>query len=193
VPICAELNSAVLIQERTVVHPAFRGLGLTKDLLPTCVTTQRVLLTHSALARYVPFHRRSGFHQVDHPSAQPLPAQRELVRVLRAADPSVNPNSVDSVRAVVRRMSTVERARLLECARVAFIAMNTRFVRFLAGVAELRVAEHQQARLRAFLTAVAAAAGVDDEELLAGFVESCAPFEVAGYARPLIQPMAQAG
>lgn len=183
VVLCGELNRTVLVQERTVVHPAFRGLGLTHRLVPTRITGQRLLFTHSAMGRFVPFQVHSGFERVDHPSARPLPAQLDMLRVLEYGLPNVNPNSLDSVRLAVTALAPSHRAKLLEYAQRAFIGMNLRFTEFLAGLADVKADRLRLTQLASFLAVVAGSVPVDDIEALAAFAESCAPFEVAGFAR----------
>jgi ABC-type lipoprotein export system ATPase subunit len=185
VALCGDLNRSVLVQERTVVHPAFRGIGLTHRLVPTRITGQRLLFTHSAMGRFVPFHMHSGFERVDHPSARPLPAQLDMLRVLKYGLPDVNPNSLDSVRLAVAALAPSHRAKLLEYAQRAFLGMNMRFADFLAGLAAVKVDRLRLTQLASFLAAISGSVPVDDTEVLAAFVESCAPFEVAGFARGL--------
>ncbi|HEY3868066.1 MAG TPA: hypothetical protein VGM10_06935 [Actinocrinis sp.] len=185
VALCGDLNRSVLVQERTVVHPAFRGIGLTHRLGPTRAAGHRLLFTHSAMGRFVPFHVHSGFDRVDHPSARPLPAQLDMLRVLKYGLPDVNPNSLDSVRLAVAALAPSHRAKLLEYAQRAYIGMNLRFAEFLAGLAAVKVDRLRLTQLASFLAAISGSVSADDAEMLATFVESCAPFEVAGFARGL--------
>lgn len=136
------------------------------------------------MAQFVPFHLKDGFSLVDHPSRTPLPAQRALVRALG----EVNPNLLEAVTRALEPLDTTERTEVLGHARKAFLQMNLRFVEFLGGLVERRPNPAEIRALTAFLLAAAYLVEVDDLPLLAGFVEGCAPFQVAGFVKPLPPP-----
>ncbi|MFG3284426.1 hypothetical protein [Streptomyces sp. NPDC048111] len=59
-----EVNAALTVSRRTVVHPVFRGLGLAGMLCDPALAEQPAVFIRSALGRFQPFPVRAGYAEV---------------------------------------------------------------------------------------------------------------------------------
>jgi ABC-type lipoprotein export system ATPase subunit len=75
------INKNICISSRVIVHPSFRGLGISK-LLSKQLPNKSFICTHSALERFFPFDRASGYIEIDHPSIVETSSQKKLTRKL---------------------------------------------------------------------------------------------------------------
>ncbi len=64
------INEKAVLSSRVIVHPAFRGLGLSKlmDFNKNQATSFQIVVSHSALAKYFPFDFSAGYKTYSHPS-----------------------------------------------------------------------------------------------------------------------------
>lgn len=64
------VNEKAVLSSRVIVHPAFRGLGLSGllDFKKNEKQNFRAIFSHSALAKYFPFDITSGYQTFNHPS-----------------------------------------------------------------------------------------------------------------------------
>lgn len=78
------LNETAVLSSRVVVHPVFRGLGISKkmDLSAENQKRFRKIFTHSALARYFPFDGAGGYRTLEHVSEKATPDQLALEKQL---------------------------------------------------------------------------------------------------------------
>lgn len=67
-PFFKEVNENLKINIRIIIHPAYRGIGLTKLLLNPTQLEYHYLESRTALGLYMPFHVSSGFEKIDNPT-----------------------------------------------------------------------------------------------------------------------------
>jgi ABC-type transport system involved in cytochrome c biogenesis ATPase subunit len=81
----AWINSRAVVSARVVVHPAFRGLGVSRLMDFPFAAHPKVLnvFTHSALARYFPFDCGGGYEVYQHPSEKRSDQQARFEFLLR--------------------------------------------------------------------------------------------------------------
>ncbi len=65
-----EVNEALTIARRTVVHPAFRSAGVAVMLCDPGLAARPVVFIRSALGRFQPFPLRAGYREVDVDTAE---------------------------------------------------------------------------------------------------------------------------
>ncbi|MGW6704160.1 hypothetical protein ACWGDE_04625 [Streptomyces sp. NPDC054956] len=187
------INESVLLQERVIVHPAFRGLSLNARMWPGTGTgagtgtgtgaaapERRIIFAQSALGRLFPFHLRAGYRSVPHPSETPVQEQIDLVTALRRHDPGLNPNSTQALAGLLGTLSEEDLSGIRELAAAAFVIATRRQIVFLA---ELAGVEAREADLEFVGRASLEAARTADPGSLAVMVETATPFRMAGFVR----------
>ncbi|GAB1824304.1 hypothetical protein [Herbidospora sp. RD11066] len=179
-PTLRAINDRLLSQERVIVHPAFRGLSLNALMWPG-EDGAKTLVAQSALGAFFPFNLRVGYRRVDHPSESPAPSQLAMVAALREFDPDANPNSVEAIRKLLAGVDGGQVERLRALVTEALVDCTCRQIEFLAGLADL---EALPADLEAVREIVGRAVRTADRDGLALFVETAAPFRMAGFVRP---------
>ncbi|WP_100374752.1 hypothetical protein [Bacillus sp. FJAT-45037] len=79
-----EVNELLRVNARIIVHPAYRGIGLTKSLLN--VQNMELNCTYvesrTALGRFVPFYLSSGFTAIENPTTYKSLTRKELEKSL---------------------------------------------------------------------------------------------------------------
>ena len=85
IPLFHALNERLFYYYRTVIHPAFRGLGLTDLVQPVAGEGVVAAYGYTALGLYFGFLHKAGYENYEHPRSQRLPEHDELEEVLRAA------------------------------------------------------------------------------------------------------------
>lgn len=182
VPLLAELNRRILVQERTVVHPTFRGLALNRLLVPTAPYTAEVLFSQSALGLYFPFNLKAGYVRIDHPAETPHPSQLALKEgVLRlASSPQLNLHSSAQLQRLLASAAADDHETIRALARVAFTVSNLRYVAFLSELVQRSLGQSELSELQ-FLFEEVYDATADVSGGLAGMVESAMPFPMAGF------------
>jgi ABC-type lipoprotein export system ATPase subunit len=183
--VCRQLNDLVLVQEGTVVHPAFRGVGLTRKLTPTVQTEQKFLYAQSAMARYAGFHKADGFKKVSHPSENVLASQLALSKLLVSADPDTNLNSVESVKRTIAQIPRGSRDQLISLTTAAFVESNCRFTKYLADLVGVEISEPEIGEMLEFSRHLANGIAQQDLDSFSATVEGCLPFPVVGLLRTL--------
>jgi ABC-type lipoprotein export system ATPase subunit len=127
------LNQLAALSSRVIVHPAFRGLGISKRMEWDAGKTPGVkaLFTHSALARYFPFDLGGGFALTAHPSEEASIWQKQFEQKLR--DGGVEPetlNSPESAKSFWQSLSSQEQGLLRELVTQALVDYDLRVFRY---------------------------------------------------------------
>ncbi|MFV0526830.1 MAG: hypothetical protein ACK5RL_20295 [Acidimicrobiales bacterium] len=125
------------------------------------------------------------YQEIEHPSSHVLESQRAMVMRLRTADSTVNPNSFESVKTAIARMSEVERIDLLQDVKRVFIETNTCFTLYLADATGLSYCEEDTEQLFHHASELCDHLDISDIDALAAIAEGCAPFTVVGMLRRL--------
>lgn len=68
IPLFAEINQSIKVSERVVIHPSFRGCGITKLLQPMVSGEVKYIFSQSAFGLKVNFKSVSQFQEVEHPN-----------------------------------------------------------------------------------------------------------------------------
>ncbi|MEU4830145.1 hypothetical protein [Streptosporangium sp. NPDC023615] len=179
-PTLKAINARLLSQERVIVHPAFRGLSLNSLMWPS-EGGAKTLVAQSALGAFFPFNLRVGYRRVDHPSESPAPAQLAMVSALQKFDPDVNLNSVEAVRRLLVELDDRQVERIRALVATALEDCTCRQIEFLAELADV---EPLPSDLESVREIVGRAVRAADRDGLALFVETAAPFRMAGFVRP---------
>ncbi len=81
-----KINELAVLSSRVIVHPAFRGLGISRHMdLPAELQGKfKKIFTHSALAAYFPFDRAGGYRAVGHVSQRKSRGQLRFVEAVGA-------------------------------------------------------------------------------------------------------------
>ncbi|AWZ04610.1 MULTISPECIES: hypothetical protein [unclassified Streptomyces] len=188
------INGSVLLQERVIVHPAFRGLSLNARMwpesgsesgsgssgVPPAEPERKTVFAQSALGRLFPFHLRAGYRAVEHPSETPAREQIDLAAALRRHDPGINANSTRAIAALLTALPEEGLSEIRELASAAFVIATRRQIVFLAELAGL---EAREADLDFVGRASLEAARTADPASLAVLVETATPFRMAGFIR----------
>lgn len=176
-----QVNEAVLLEERVIVHPAFRGLGLNARMWPS--EEPGVIVAQSALGRAFPFHLRSGYRQVPHPSETPSSAQHTLAALLCNHDAALNTSSTAAICAVLEMLTDADLDAVRAAVAPAFAQVTDRQIRFLAELAGVEPGPLLDADIAAVVAGADAAVAAADSETLAVLVEYATPFRMAGFVR----------
>jgi ABC-type lipoprotein export system ATPase subunit len=76
------INESAIVILRVIIHPTFRGVGLTKILQPELSDTTQCVVTCSALGLYFPFFLGAGFEPIEHPRNLRYPEHTHLENLL---------------------------------------------------------------------------------------------------------------
>lgn len=75
----AEINEYILQSFRLIIHPQYRGIGLTKEIDVVPKPQTRAILAASAFTKYYSFPFLAGYEQVDSPFEVIGPEDRDLL------------------------------------------------------------------------------------------------------------------
>ncbi|WP_328764174.1 AAA family ATPase [Streptomyces sp. NBC_00272] len=152
-----DVNEALTVSRRTVVHPVFRSVGLAGRLCDPALAARPAVFIRSALGRFQPFPLSAGYTEVEVDTAQ----NTELAR--RADELAAGG---------LKGLGAAERALLRERA-VQMLTAEYHQYRDIAGLPALEPPADQSVR-----TWFARCVEVMDEERLATVVK---PFPMAGF------------
>ncbi|MEQ1504113.1 MAG: hypothetical protein ABMB14_17855 [Myxococcota bacterium] len=145
VPAFARINERLCLNHRTIVHPSYRGLSLTRQLDPDPVRGVRVVLSRSAMSRSWPFQRAAGYVPVDLPFNDPLPEQRTLAALF--GDLRLDLHDPAAVRVALQGLPGDVRARIEALARGLFVRKMTAWAGFLADLVDVPIEPEEVAEL----------------------------------------------
>ncbi|MEQ1565494.1 MAG: AAA family ATPase [Myxococcota bacterium] len=147
IDLLAELNRKVEIQLRTIVHPQFRGMGLTRLLDLPAEEGLECRIGISAMSQFVPFQQHSiGASPLEPPRNRRTEAHDRLDAWL-AEHGEPRPEALhdpEAARALIDRLDEPSRAALRQQCIDILSGMNAEFAAFLArelGLGRLRAAD----------------------------------------------------
>ena len=182
-PLFRELNERAIMQERVIVHPAFRGLSLNRWMQPTHTDGARAVFAQSALGRFFPYNLKAGFEAVAHPSLEPTPAQRELaaaVAELAGERDAFNAHSPDALDALLRELDPDRARAVCAVAARAFVDVSLQQVLFVAGLCDRPPTPAEHRAVESFLRSVAEKTPTENAGKL---VEVGMPFPMQAFVR----------
>lgn len=179
IPWFREVNERLRVCFRLVVHPVYRGIGLSKMLIrpPSCRSPY--IEVRSALGLYQPIYLSAGFHKVELPTNTHTNRRKrfeEYARRVGASD--VNSlHSADRCLALVNQLSSQQRRRLHRLAVSLYAEHLVQDLAYYRRVAELPALTRQElSNVESFFTV--ASSDVPLEALL----EDTAYFAMQGFA-----------
>lgn len=184
-PLFAALNQRALVVLRVIVHPLFRGVGLTKRLLqPELGPEVRCVVTCSALGIYFPFFLGAGFERCEHPRNLRYPEHDALDDRLAALSPGERfaLNKYEHAQQYYDSLPEAPRAALRRLVSAICTRSNADYCEFVAGLVGI-ADERLPAWLRRFFADL-----VDrvPEEEFGTMVSEALYFPVQGFVRPVI-------
>lgn len=130
-----KINETAVLSSRVIVHPVFRGLGISKgmDLSQTDRARFRKVFTHSALALYFPFDSSGGYRALEHVSVAKTPAHAEYEALLLAfgLESVIALNDPGRCRSFWQSLSEEQRAHLGDLAVGILADYDRRYTRYL--------------------------------------------------------------
>lgn len=145
-PAFRQLNERAIVILRVIVHPLYRGIGLTKPLLePGRSSGLRCVVTCSALGLYFPFFLGAGLRQIEHPRNLRYPEHDELDARLAGLLESERfaLNHYASAQRFYDRLPNDERAELRRIAETICVRSNVDYCAFVARLVELDAPAHE--------------------------------------------------
>jgi hypothetical protein len=180
------INEQAVLSSRVIVHPAFRGLGVSKlmDLPPEARGRFRKIFTHSALAVHFPFDRAGGYRVAGHVSRTISPEQdRFVAEALDAGLAGLEDlNDPARCRAFWERVPLERRARLRELAAAALADYDARYTLSVLGELNLPTTDRLESGLRLFFKKGLDAVPLADSWKLLG---EAVPFPMEGLVKDL--------
>jgi ABC-type lipoprotein export system ATPase subunit len=149
----SDLNRYVIVVLRVIVHPLFRGVGLTKKLLiPELTTETRCLVACSALGFFFPFFLGAGFERVLHPRNLRYGEHEELEKHLAELSSAElqRLNSYESAQSYYDSLLSERRLLLRNIVKRICIRSNVDYCLFMAQSAG--IPSEGQSRLPALIT-----------------------------------------
>lgn len=179
------LNERVWVSERVIVHPAYRGVGLTRLLEPQLPRGCRLIFAQSALGLYYPFNLKSGFMKIEHPNNAATDAQLQLharitARLAGSPNGGANPHSAAVLQALLDAVEPSEREALKALAARAYADKNLAWVAFLADAAGVALSAGDRSRLDSFFIGLSRAL---PESRCGMIMEAALPFPMQGFIR----------
>jgi ABC-type ATPase involved in cell division len=135
VPALGAINARLRINHRTIVHPSYRGLSLTRALNPPVPPGVRAVLSRSAMSSSWPFQRAAGYEPIALPFNEVLPEQHELLSELGG----VHVHDPPQVRAAFVALPPARRRRVAALARGLLVRKLTEWAQFLGELAHVPV------------------------------------------------------
>jgi len=141
-PIFRELNELLRICMRLVVHPTYRGIGLSKMLARPAMCRTPYIEVRSALAVYQPLFLAAGYKRTTLPSNLTTPARSRLGSALSALGLH-SPGTLNDWKVCERfvgRLSDVERPTVHRLALNLFVqerVMDCNYFREICGLGKL--------------------------------------------------------
>lgn len=134
IPFFKLLNQSVIVKTRTIVHPVFRGVGLTKLLQPRIPNDCRCVLAFSAMGQYYPFPLGAGFELVGHPRNLRHPAHDQLESFVSARGKSIDSELIDYTQAqnFYDSLPAGDQAELRQIVSTIIVRNNVDYCLFLA-------------------------------------------------------------
>lgn len=183
-PLFGELNQRIVVQERLIVHPAFRGIAPERGRMDPSPGTQQVVVAQSALRRHLTDNLKAGFTRVPHPSESPSAAQGALiVELVGLADADdFDPRAADPVLALLETLDPETLRRLQGAARLAMVETLIDHVSYLGELVDRPLTSRDVAHLTRLFDQ---APGPADPASVAQLIESAMPAPMAGFVKRL--------
>lgn len=145
IPFFRLLNQSVIVRTRTIVHPAFRGIGLTKILQPTLTPECRCILAFSAMGMYYPYHLGAGYDLSDHPRNIRLPEHSQLERFVTHNNSTVEElNDYKQAQLFYDSLDPKRRDKLRRIVTKIIVRNNLDYTVFLARLCKIEVDPQEQ-------------------------------------------------
>ncbi|AUO14631.1 hypothetical protein [Priestia megaterium] len=127
IPYFRDINQNILISNGTIVHPSFRGAGLTKKIYEFAHADIfkkgiKCISAHSAMSRFFPYKRGSGYTEITHPSEIKSKQQALLENYLYELNISdlTNIHSYDFCEKIVNSLNYTQKTELKSLAMNAY-------------------------------------------------------------------------
>jgi len=142
IPFFRLVNERLLIVLRVVVHPTFRGVGLTKELLQPRLTSHLgAIVACSALGIHFPFFLGAGFVRINHPRCLRYHEHDRLDVLLGACSPELleDLNDYGCSQLYYGSLTAIERQRLRTTVTEICVRMNVDYAEFHGRIAGLEL------------------------------------------------------
>lgn len=181
------LNERILVSERVVIHPAYRGVGLSRLLEPVDTPSFRCIFAQSALGIYYPFNLKSGFKKVVHPNNTVTEAQNKLMKMVESQlfgtrGIHANLHSAAAMQVLVASIPERAKKKLTALAQKACAEKNFAFTVFLASLADRPCSNKDRSRLDDFFTGIMQAM---PESYLGKAIEASLPYPMQAFVKSL--------
>lgn len=180
------INERAVLSSRVIVHPAFRGLGVSKhmDLPLESRGRFKKIFTHSALAVHFPFDRAAGYRLVGHVSQRQSPGQSRFVEAVGALGLENLEDLNDPVLCKVfwDGLSAEQGARLRELSAEALADYDVRYTLSVLSELKIPATSGLESGLRLFFKRGLDAVPVEDSWKLLG---EALPFPMEGLVKDL--------
>lgn len=185
IPFFRLVNERLLIVLRVVVHPTFRGVGLTKPLLqPETEPEVRALVACSALGIHFPFFIGAGFVRAEHPRCLRYLEHDALEELLRDCSDELldDLNNYDHAQRYYDGLAAGDRVALRSVVTAICVRMNVDYAVFHGEIAGLDVGPDERALLEEIFLRLAK--GVPEEKFGTMLSEALF-FPAAGFVKML--------
>jgi energy-coupling factor transporter ATP-binding protein EcfA2 len=152
VPALGAINARLRINHRTIVHPSYRGLSLTRALHPPVEPGVRAVLSRSAMSSSWPFQRAAGYEPVALPFNEVLPEQQQLIELLGG----VYVHDPQKVRVTFEQLADGPRRQVTSLATALFVRKLTEWAQFLGELVQVPVDTDELSELYAALVQASA-------------------------------------
>jgi ABC-type lipoprotein export system ATPase subunit/GNAT superfamily N-acetyltransferase len=186
IPFFRLVNERLSIVLRVVLHPSFRGVGLTRPLLhPDVAKGTRALVACSALGLHFPFFLGAGFKRTDHPRCVRYPEHDVLDAFLSdCADEVLDDlNSYAFAQAYYDAQSLAKRADLRAVATALCTRMNVDYAMFHGEIADIDIGPDERAQLETIFRSLAANV---PEDSFGTMLSEAMFFPAAGFVKRLV-------
>jgi hypothetical protein len=188
IPFFRLINERLVIVLRVVVHPAFRGIGLTKSLLRLETGPEiRALIACSALGIHFPFFLGAGFVRAEHPRCLRYPEHDALDQMLRDCSNEMldDLNNYAHAQRHYDELTTTKKASLRELVTTICVRMNVDYAAFHGRIAGVEVGPEERLALESIFHCLADRL---PEESFGAMLSEALFFPVAGFVMVLPLP-----